>query len=123
MLLKLENIHLFMFAFLLAGCASGQNVTVLSPKNDIMHAYLYEVQKNDGIDTKEAAVLAQSQLIFNGHLSRCYFDRPEVEDFSEEYWGVSFYPVNKTLGEVSSHPPVFFLVDKKTGSVQKPKMR
>ncbi len=103
---------------MITGCAAGPGSGIESSKKGIMDAYLSGVQKSDGIDQPEAILLAQSQLIFRGADKKFYMDRPEIALADERHWVVRFYPINKTLAEVSSSANVLIVVDKNNGNTR-----
>jgi len=103
---------------MIAGCAASSGPKIESSKKGVMDAFLSGVQKSDGIDQPEAILLAQSQLIFRGADKKFYLDRPEVALADERHWVVRFYPINKTLAEVSSSTNVLIVVDRNNGNTR-----
>ncbi len=81
-----------------------------------MQAYLSGIEKFDGINEKEAILLAQSQLVFLGKESQYYKDNPQVLE-DQETWEIQFLPITRTLGEVLSTPVIFVFIDKKNGEI------
>ena len=104
----------------LAGCKTTQPpVKPTSPA--FMKNYFTQIKKYDGIDEKEAVLLAQSQLRFAGDEKNYYIEHPEIVLYDEEHWIVRFLPVNRTLAQASTNSALLIIIDKKTGAVRSQK--
>ena len=71
---------------------------VSSTRQAIMRAYLQNVEKYDGVDEKEALLLAQSQLIFQGYADSYDVGTPQLVSQDDKFWKVEFFPAeNKSM--------------------------
>lgn len=83
----------------------------------IMHAYLYEVDKNDGITKKEAIILAQSQLFFLGNDKDYKWQKP-IATFKNQQYQITFNPITPTMKDVLKKPLLIVTVTQQTGQVK-----
>ena len=83
-----------------------------------MKSYLSQVTKNDGIDQKEAILLAQSQVIFRGYAENYYLDKPLLVFDKVDRYGIKFFPRYKNLSEMRVYPKVLVVVQKKDGRIR-----
>ncbi len=104
------------------GSSSGSAVPTGSAAVDgrtaILKSYQSEVAKHDGINQKEALLLAQSEVIFRGYDDEYRVAHPRLmDDDGGSHWRVLFYPVNKTMHDALHKPNVMVRVDKANGDV------
>lgn len=115
--MRLSHLKILCLLFLATqGCSTISSPSTSLSKEEIMQAYLSGIEKFDGINEKEAILLAQSQLVFLGKESQYYKDNPQVLE-DQETWEIQFLPITRTLGEVLSTPVIFVFIDKKNGEI------
>ena len=81
----------------------------------IMHEYLYNIAKFDGITKEEAVVIAQSQLIFRGQDKQYALTKPQLVMEDNDKWEFRFVPTERTLADGAQRTPVLVDVDKGDG--------
>lgn len=87
-------------------------------KRQIMQAYQAQVSKFDGIDFREAKLVAQSEVIFRGYDDQYRVTQPQVKDDRErDVWRVKFFPINRTMYDALHKPNVLVSIEKKDGSI------
>ena len=109
-------------AFIFLGChrdiaLKRPNVQPADPQ--FLKSYFTQIKKYDGIDQREALLLAQSQLKFEGRDKEYHIDHPQFISHDEEHWLVEFPPVDKTFAEARRSSPILFIIDKKTGACRR----
>lgn len=87
-------------------------------REEIMRAYLTEIKKTDGIDLKEAFLLAQSDLIFHNLDKRYLINNPLMAFEDASRWGIAFEPVSKTWGEAISQSRLVIIISKDSGEMK-----
>ena len=115
--LKISTFLVVGCIFLLSGCMTTKKNITIASKEDIMKAYLAGVNKTDGIDKKEAILLAQSQIIFLGYEHDYNYAKIEVLKEDKSEWVFKFYPIGKTLKDSINKPNFLVSVRKKDGEV------
>ena len=103
--------------FLLVGCMTTKKNILRASKEEIMKSYLLGVHKTDGINKKEAILLAQSQIIFLGYEHDYNYAKIEILKEDKNEWVFKFYPIGKTLQESTNKPNFLVSVRKKEGEV------
>ena len=118
--MRIKILILVLMVGMSTGCKTVPQASVEAKptSSEFMKNYFTQIKKYDGIDEREAILLAQSQLRFQGDEKKYYIDHPQVVPYDEEHWLVSFAPVNKTLAQVSSNPDLLIIIDKKNGDVR-----
>ena len=101
---------------LLFGCASTEKVSL--NKQEIARAYLTKINKKDGINRREAVLLAQNELLFLGRDHEYNINGPKIVSETPRLWIIHFPSLPKTFQEVLSKPELNILVEKKDGSVR-----
>ena len=110
-----------MMILLLSGCTTTKTLPTKNPsltRKEVMHNYLSNITKYDGIDRQEAITLAQSHLIFHGQENDYYFDIPQILFEDEEGWGIRFYPITQKGTGTTLTPSVLITVNKKDGRIR-----
>ena len=92
----------------------NQLSAVPTVRQAIMRAYLQNVEKYDGVDEKEAVLLAQSQLIFQGYADSYDVETPQVVSRDDKFWKIQFSPVSKNTMETDASP-LMISVNRKDG--------
>lgn len=100
------------------GCAMYGPESEDASDKTVMSSYLSDVSKYNGIDRKEAIILAQSELYFHELKDEYYVDRAFVRYENEDVFAISFPPVRMTLQDSFETEPIMFYVDKKNGKVE-----
>ena len=99
------------------GCSSASTKDPRpSTKKGIMDAYLFKVNKTDGINRSEAILLAQSQMIFLGYSDSYNLAKPDMVAGNKNQWVFKFYPVGKTLKELITKPKILISINRKDGT-------
>ena len=114
---NLELATVVLLSLATQGCATHSSLGFLT-KKEIMQAYLKDINKSDGINQKEAVLLAQSQLIFHGYENKYLIHEPHMGFDDKNFWVIKFYPANKTLVEVLESPIVLVTIAKDNGKVK-----
>ncbi len=119
------RVFLILLPFLaLNGCASSgyrrafPSERPQTKREALMRSFLSDVVKFDGIDQREAAIIAKSELMFRQEDERFYLDEPHFEAVDEDNWGIRFYPVNRSAAEARRNPSMLVVVNKETGRVR-----
>ena len=114
----MKKYSVFILAVFLSACATRASQGPSAATQGIMKGYLSQVKKFDGINQREAILLAQSQLMFQGLDRDYYYNQPRVEEETAESFQVVFDPINRTLAEAQTNIPLEVFVSKKDGSVK-----
>ena len=87
-------------------------------REEILRAYLKDVKKSDGINLKEAFLVAQSDLIFHDLDKRYRIKEPVMAFEDVTRWGIVFQPISKTWGEAIGQSRFIIVVDKNSGQTR-----
>lgn len=123
--MKKNQLLILLLTGLMAGCTARQNQISSQPEGtgvihkntqEIMRAYLSNVNKQDGISREEGVLIAQSELIFRGYEDQYDIGDPElIEDNAERFsYRFSALEQNAPRG-----PEVIVRVRKKDGLVSR----
>ena len=85
-------------------------------KEDILKAFLEDINKRDGVTLYEAIIMAQTELIFRDILNNYHFEKPQITTQSPARWGIRFHP---RLINTDNKPavPVQFIITKNQGQI------
>ena len=114
-----ENfVWILVMPLLFCGCTGTIEERPVADKNEIMKAYFSKVSRHDGVNIKEAVLLAQSELIFHNYEKEYHIDKPQLEFVSREFYGIRFFPFSRNSGDAKIRPSILVVVGRSDGSVR-----
>ncbi len=108
----------FVCLSILTGCVVTTKTRTPVTSQSIMKDYLSQVNTHDGVNRKEAILLAQSQVVFRGYDQHYYLDRPKLAFEKPDRYGIKFYPRHKTMNVNEQYPTILVVIKKSDGEAR-----
>lgn len=112
-----KNIFLTILLLLSAACTAPIQDTSGVNKTTLAHDYLTDVRKEDGIDRREALLLAQNEILFRAFENSFDIQNPGIFLDNNELWGIRFPTHKKTMEEALSGRVIDVYIRKEDGHI------